>query len=69
MADRWINFSDRMPSRSDADERGYVELLETNGSSREGMWDWVRSEAHWYANGFAAWRRIPASAQSEGHKR
>lgn len=60
---RWINFSDRLPTRNDADEFGNVELLETNGSSRDGLWDWIRPDRRdavdvWHANGFAAWRRI-----------
>ncbi len=68
MADRWINFSDRMPSKADADERGYIELLETNSSSRESMWNWVHTADHWHTNGFAAWRRI-ARASTTGQKR
>lgn len=59
----WISFEARLPTRNDADQNGNVLLLESNNSTREGMWDWIppshpRAVDTWYANGFAAWRRL-----------
>jgi len=54
----WTPFKVGMPSARDGDARGYIELLERNGATREGMWDWVPTAEHWNANGFTAWRRI-----------
>lgn len=62
---RWINFSDRLPARTDADAAGNVELLDTKGGSRTGLWNWVPTVDHWHANGFAAWRPIATADSSK----
>lgn len=53
----WTKFSDRLPSKADANESGDVLALESNGRSRPVMWDWVHSDESWKANGFVAWKR------------
>ena len=59
---KWISFDQRLPTRKDANAKGEVELCESNGSRRIGMWDWItpnRDDAVdlWHINGFAAWRK------------
>jgi len=60
---QWISFRDRLPTHEDANEKGEVELAETNGQRRRGLWDWIppnhpQAKDLWRVNGFAAWRRI-----------
>lgn len=60
---RWVPFAERLPTRSDANEKGEVELAETDGARRFGLWDWItpnrpNAAALWRANGFSAWRKL-----------
>ena len=64
---QWISFRDRLPTSDDADENGQVELAETNGSRRRGLWNWIPpshldARQLWHCNGFAAWRRLRCSS-------
>lgn len=52
----WIDFYSRLPSQRDANSDGMVKLLESNGTSRLGMWNWTHSAEYWRANGFTHWK-------------
>ena len=73
MTQCWIAFSDRLPTVNDANRQGEVELAESNGSRRRGIWNWIPSNrsdavALWKANGFVAWRRVSAAPSSPAAK-
>ena len=59
----WVEFTKRFPTRSDADDAGFVQLRESNGKERAGMYDWIppytpSAVDWWHANGFTAWKRL-----------
>lgn len=60
---QWIKFADRLPTQADANEKGEIDLAETNGQHRRGLWNWIpplRKDAvyMWHNNGFVAWRKL-----------
>lgn len=68
MADYWTNFSDRLPSASDADSQGQILAKMQGGDTRMSLWDWVppstsRAAEVWRANGFTAWTSAPAKTE------
>jgi hypothetical protein len=60
---KWVPFEQRLPTRSDANDKGEIELAETNGGRRVGQWDWIppgrpNAATLWRANGFSAWSKL-----------
>lgn len=57
----WIAFSRRLPTRADADDRGYVVAKLTDGIERPCLWNWIQPDDAnatelWRVNGFQCWR-------------
>jgi len=57
----FIPFNRALPTARHADRHGNIELKETNGKVRIGMWDWIPPTApnaaqQWINNGFTGWR-------------